>query len=222
MEGEFHRLHLDAQRLDAVWWPKVEADEADYLYSKKLNNNQYYKLLSNGEKGCYASHIKVWDFLLKSAANKIVVLEDDISLNDDLEKVLDAIDNLNEDWDMIKLIGRKGHEKIKSSKALIGNYSLIRYKKIPSCTTGYVVSRTGAEKLLSSRVPFGRPVDVDLRFFWENNLKILGIHPAVISLADSSAESSIWSTREKNSFTSRMKKFKMKVKLFIFNIIKNQ
>ena len=221
MENEFHRLNISARRLDATWWKTVPTDEANALYSIDLNKEQYYKPLSNGEKGCYASHIRAWKILLESDAEKIVVLEDDISLNDEFIKILDAIDKLDQEWDMIKLIGRERNEKIKSSENLLGTQNLIRYKKIPSCTTGYVLSRSGAKKLISSRIPFGRPIDIDLRFFWENDLKILGVHPAAISLADSSTQSSIWTTREKNSFRERMKKFKMKTKILFLNFLHN-
>ena len=221
MENEFHRLNISAKRLDATWWKTVPTDEANALYSIDLNKEQYYKPLSNGEKGCYASHIRAWKILLESDAEKIVVLEDDISLNDEFIKILDAIDKLDQEWDMIKLIGRERNEKIKSSENLLGTQNLIRYKKIPSCTTGYVLSRSGAKKLISSRIPFGRPIDIDLRFFWENDLKILGVHPAAISLADSSTQSSIWTTREKNSFRERMKKFKMKTKILFLNFLHN-
>lgn len=221
MENEFHRLNISARRLDATWWKTVPTDEANALYSIDLNKEQYYKPLSNGEKGCYASHIRAWKILLESDAEKIVVLEDDISLNNEFIKILDAIDKLDQEWDMIKLIGRERNEKIKLSENLLGTQNLIRYKKIPSCTTGYVLSRSGAKKLISSRIPFGRPIDIDLRFFWENDLKILGVHPAAISLADSSTQSSIWTTREKNSFRERMKKFKMKTKILFLNFLHN-
>ena len=221
MENEFHRLNISAKRLDATWWKTVPTDEANALYSIDLNKEQYYKPLSNGEKGCYTSHIRAWKILLESDAEKIVVLEDDISLNDEFIKILDAIDKSDQKWDMIKLIGRERNEKIKSSENLLGTQKLIRYNKIPSCTTGYVLSRNGAKKLISSRIPFGRPIDIDLRFFWENDLKILGVHPAAISLADSSTQSSIWTTREKNSFRERMKKFKMKTKILFLNFLHN-
>ena len=221
MENEFHRLNISAKRLDATWWKTVPTDEANALYSIDLNKEQYYKPLSNGEKGCYTSHIRAWKILLESDAEKIVVLEDDISLNDEFIKILDAIDKSDQEWDMIKLIGRERNEKIKSSENLLGTKKLIRYNKIPSCTTGYVLSRSGAKKLISSRIPFGRPIDIDLRFFWENDLKILGVHPAAISLADSSTQSSIWTTREKNSFRERMKKFKMKTKILFLNFLHN-
>ena len=53
---------------------------------------------------------------------------------------------------MIKLIGREGNEKIASSIYLTDGYEIVDYKKVPSCTTGYIISRTGAEKLIRSRI----------------------------------------------------------------------
>lgn len=220
MEAEFLRLNLKAQRLEAVWWADLSAEKMRDLYSIALNKKQYYKPLSNGEKGCYGSHIEAWKMLLASEAQALVVLEDDICLKDDFSKILTAIDSVDIEWDMIKLIGREGNEKIASSIYLIDGYEIVDYKKVPSCTTGYIISRTGAEKLIRSRIPFGRPVDIDLRFWWENDLKIFGVHPAAIILADSSADSSIWTVKNKNTWIERIKKFKMKFHLELKNFSK--
>ena len=75
---------------------------------------------------------------------------------------------------------------------LAARLSLVRYRRIPSTTAGYVISRSGAAKLLAKRQPFGRPVDVDLRFWWEaDRLKVLGVVPSVLALDETSDTSTI-------------------------------
>jgi len=194
MEAELQRLALPGQRFEATLWTALPQAEQDRLYSPALNARQFHKALVNGEKGCYASHLRAWQWLLDSPHAAAVVLEDDVALKPEFAAVIAAIEQLPAGWDMIKLIGRldesKG-EKLSRQQALSPGYSLIDYKRVPSLTAGYVLSRSGAAKLLGSRLPFGRPIDVDLRHWWENGLKIQGVMPAAIVLDESSFQSSI-------------------------------
>jgi glycosyl transferase, family 25 len=216
MEGEFRRLRLSYDRLDAVRWTLLTAEQQDSFYSKTLNHLQYHSPLVAGEKGCYASHLVAWKMLLEGTAAAMVVLEDDVKLVDEFAEVIDAIERLDVPWDMVKLIGRE-HEKIRSKKPLVKNFDLIEYRRVPSLTAGYVVSRKGAEKLLQTRRPFGRPIDVDLRFWWENQLTILGVTPAVLVLDETSFTSSIGLKSQKRSLAQQWKKFRLKCGMTVQN-----
>ena len=196
LEAELARLNLQGQRLHAVWWADLPAAEQDALYSPQLNRDQYYKPLVNGEKGCYASHIQAWRQLLASDAPAIAAL--DIP------------------WDMVKLLGRV-HEKVRSQRPLLPDVALVEYQRVPSMTAGYVVSRAGAAKLLATRVPFGRPIDVDLRFWWENDLRILGTVPSLLILDETSFVSSIWTEKPRVPLLQKLRKFAMKLGLSLGN-----
>jgi glycosyl transferase family 25 len=82
-----------------------------------------------------------------------------------------------------------------------------------------VISRSGAEKMLSTRVPFGRPIDVDLRFWWENNLIIYGIWPSVLKFDQTSDVTTIAGRKASSSLISKWRKFKMKLMLTLGNIL---
>lgn len=213
MDAELARADIPGERFDAVWWALLDPTIQDQLYSARLNAQQYYQPLVNGEKGCYASHIFAWRKLLNSDAPALVVLEDDVSLEPGFLQVLQAIARLPQNWDMIKLMGRPGREKVRSRQDLIPGHDLIRYSRVPSFTAAYVISKSGAQKMLQTRVPFGRPIDIDLRFWWENGMRIAGIHPPVVTLDDISQASSIAGRRNEASFRTRWRKLCMKLAL---------
>ena len=189
MEMELERIQLDGRRLEAIRWTALSDTEQHELYSADLNQKQFHLPLVAGEKGCYASHIKAWRTLLDSEYQAMVVLEDDVRFDDRLPSVLNAINDLKLPWYMIKLIGRE-REKVRAQRDLIPGISLVEYARVPSLTAGYVISRAGAKKLLTSRLPFGRPIDIDLRFWWENELVVLGVTPSVLILDETSFVSS--------------------------------
>ncbi|MDH0382567.1 glycosyltransferase family 25 protein [Comamonas aquatica] len=221
LESQFQELSLPGSRLDAVWWDQLSPKEQAQLYSPQLNRQQFFKPLRNGEKGCYASHLKAWQALLDSSAQAMVILEDDVRILPGFTAALDQIEQLPASWDMIKLLSRPV-EKIRAARPLIPGHQLIQYQRVPSWTAGYVVSRTGAEKLLRSRMPFGRPVDVDIRFWFENDLRVFGVYPSLLALDELSDISSIWTERETLTTAQRLHKFVMKVRLTLGNLLARQ
>lgn len=216
LEQECEARGISAQRLEAVRWTRLDPQEQKRYFSPQLNARQYHSPMVNGEKGCYASHIQAWQWLLASNAPCMVVLEDDVRLTSDFARVVDAVSVWSGSWDMVKLMGRS-QEKIAQRRALCPGYDLIDYARVPSYTAGYVISRAGAEKLLATRVPFGRPIDVDLRFWWENNLTMHGVWPAVVLLDDTSETSTISGRHGKKSLLTRWRKLKMKLDLTLGN-----
>lgn len=209
MEQEFNRLGILGKRFDAVLWTSLNEQERQHLYSEDLNVKQYHCPLVNGEKGCYASHLALWKQLCDSSDSAMVVLEDDIELSDDFVPVIEAAMTSAGNWDMLKLIGRS-REKTRHAAPLVQGHQLITYRRIPSLTAGYVITRAGAQKLLASRQPFGRPIDVDLRFWWENGLRIRGVLPALLTLHETSEASSI-GQRASRDGKSRWRQWKNKL-----------
>lgn len=219
MQAEFARLGLPGERFAATRWTELPEIEQQRLYSPALNARLFHKPLVNGEKGCYASHLRAWHWLLDSHHQALVVLEDDVSLRPDFGRVIEAIEALPADWDMIKLIGRVEtgrDEKLLEQQDLTPGYELVRYARAPSLTAGYVVSRSGAAKLLASRLPFGRPIDVDLRHWWENDLRLRGVVPAPIALDETSFQSSI-GDKPKGGLSARWRKFRHKAAYTLLN-----
>lgn len=220
MTAQAEQMGLQASRLPAVWWAELPEAEQKRYFNSAQSHGRYFKPLGNGEKGCYCSHLKAWQQLLDSDAPAMVVFEDDVRLLPELPQALSAIAALTDvtRWDMIKLYGRE-QEKIASQATLVeGSLNLISYQRIPSFAAAYVISREGAKKMLASRIPFDRPVDVDMRFWFENGLRVFGVYPSVVALDDTSEVSSIWETKEKPlTLLQRLRKFQMKLALTLGN-----
>lgn len=220
MQTQFERAGIPAERFEATRWTLLDEAQQARLYSPELNARQFHKPLVNGEKGCYASHLRAWQWLLDSSHQALVVLEDDVRLEPGFAAVLEAIEALPAGWEMIKLIGRlnpqEGARKLQRQQDLTPGFKLVDYKRIPSLFAGYVLSREGAAKLLASRIPFGRPADVDPRYWWENGLHVQGVEPAVIALDDTSHDSSI-GAKPKDDLRVKWRKFRRKAAYTVLN-----
>ena len=215
-ERQFRALGLEPTRQEAVEGSLLPAAERARLYSESLNRAQYHKPLRPGEIGCYASHIAAWRRLVRSGDAAMAVFEDDVEIDADLPRVLDAIARLREPWDVVKLIGRDT-EKVRARRPLLGRRELIAYRRVPSLTGAYVVTAAGARKLLAHRLPFGRPVDVDMRHWWECDLDVLGVWPYPARPAPLSEVSTIEDRRTHAGALARVRKLALQARYSFMN-----
>jgi glycosyl transferase family 25 len=193
MEAALAATPFAWERLPGVLWSQLGAAQQAQFYSAQRNRQQFFRPLVDGEKGCYASHLRACDWLLARDCPAVVVLEDDVALAPALTEVLFALyrELPASGWDMVKLYSRPV-ERAWTQRPLTGQHRLLTYRRVPSMSYGYVLHRDGAAKLLAARRPFGRPVDVDLRYWWESDLRILGVAPAVVAMGPEGMNSSIW------------------------------
>jgi glycosyl transferase family 25 len=139
--------------------------------------------LAPGEIGCYASHLAVHRRIISGGLPFALVLEDDVKLALDLVEIAEtAILAAPEGWDYIHLSGRI-KRTVASFAALPNGRHLVRHMRIPMNTGGYVISRTGAEKMLKPG-PRVRPVDQEIHFAWLRGLDVLGIYPPPVIWGD--------------------------------------
>lgn len=210
LERQLERLGLSAHRIRGVLWSELTPQEQSKFYSSEVNQRKFYRPLSDGEKGCYVSHLYAARHAIEASYDRMLILEDDVILKDGLPAVLKAIERLPvEGWDIIKLYSRqKESPRLRRPLSDLDGYELCTYKRVPSWSNAYVVSQAGARKLCKNFVPFGRPIDVDKRYWWEFDLRILGILPSVVEKAPLSKNSSIWSNgRSRRTWPQQRKRW---------------
>lgn len=178
--------------------------------------SQYYKVLTTSEVGCYLSHRKCWQYLLNSNFEYVVVLEDDFELQEDISTIHQYLADITLPWDCIKLMEYPLKRSAVQSFVCL-NKTLVRYDKIPSRTGAYVVSRSGAKKMLAQSEIIARPVDIDCQYWWENNLMVFGLKPYMVK-ASTHFESTIdASSKRSNSQKSVIKQLTQKLAFMWMN-----
>ena len=213
---QFYRAGLRPIYHEATDGSELSQQEIDGLYSAELNRRQYHRPLTRGEIGCYASHLAVWKQFIDSGQGAVAIFEDDIDIDEDLAYVLDAVRRSPIEADLVKLIGRS-REKTLERLPLMRGRDLIRYRRVPSLTGAYVLTRRGAQKLVAHRQPFGRPVDVDIRYWWECGLEVHGVHPYPVRRGATSR----WTTIENRDLPrradSRLAKLRLQARYSFLN-----
>ena len=134
--------------------------------------------LSNGEAGCYASHLSCHQLILERGLPYGLVLEDDVELDISFVAVAQAAAKLAPDnWDYIHLSSniKRAVHPIQPLPDMARD--LIVYSRLPANMAAYLISAQGARKFLTPR-PRVRPIDMDVRHGWLMDFNIYGVAPS--------------------------------------------
>lgn len=199
MDTKLKMLGIEYEHFHAVDAKKMNESYLDELGVKMLDG--YVdpfrdRPLTYGEIGCFLSHYFIWKDIVDKKYNEVVVFEDDVRFEanflEGLNKVKDDIETNDLDWDLI-YIGRK-KLKSKDEEVLVEGTNNIVWAGYSYWTVGYLLSRSGAEKLLAGN-PLEKMVPVDeyipimfdkhpMEKYWEQfperNLKGYSAEPLLI------------------------------------------
>lgn len=184
---QFSDLGLDFQLIDAVNGKSLSQQEIDNVYDSKKNKLHYKAPLVPSEIGCYLSHYNAWQKIANGSKEGGFVFEDDFNANDDFLNVIKVLsnDSMN-DWDMVKLFSLKEDPKAFSMREINEGLKIVHPCKIPTCMIAYALTKDGARKLISRHSKVFRPVDEDMKYFWETGLRVSLIIPPPVSIGDQS------------------------------------
>jgi glycosyl transferase, family 25 len=175
------------ERLEGFNGWNLAEGEIVKVYDQQRNRRDGKHPLVRPEIGCYLSHIACWRHIAEGDAPGGVIFEDDFSAAQDLADILANIcGDGARDWDVVKLFTFDDAPKIVKERQL-GKYRLVVPYRVPTCLIGYVLTREAARRLVEKSLPFFRPVDEDMKFYWEKGLRVALILPAPITVGDQQA-----------------------------------
>jgi glycosyl transferase family 25 len=133
--------------------------------------------LRPGEIGCYASHLLAAEWIVERGLPYALIMEDDVEVSAEFFDAADwAVATCPAGWDHISLCGARLGKGLNEKVAGHASRSLTRFLRAPKGTGAYILSRSGATKLLKSRRRC-RPVDVDFHYGYGMNFATYGVVP---------------------------------------------
>jgi glycosyl transferase family 25 len=181
------RLARCAPVLDALGlpWERVPAVDGAHFKSEDLRSlnpqppphGEWFRPLSAGEIGCFLSHLRCWELIAERGLDCGLVLEDDFgALETCTRDTLTALAASAPDWDVLKLTRPLRGARVVQ---VVANIRLERGGRGPIDGNAYLVSKRGAAKLIPRRERIWRPVDFELKHYWERGLVVLTARPAL-------------------------------------------
>lgn len=151
-------LNLDYRVIAAV-------DGREWLEQTKITpfSKILYKKLSPGEVGCFLSHRKAWEIISKGEEKFGLVLEDDAVFGEKLKQFLLSLEKKELSFDVLhfEYVGKRDSSFITTltSEKKISGVTIFRLLSPAISTGALVISRKGAEKLLSLTSSMIEPAD---------------------------------------------------------------
>lgn len=195
LEGSHERLARATEQLQAVNWSferfaaydgRGMALSSFEQYDDAATQQNLGRRLLNSEIGCYLSHYGCAEKFLKSDADYLVVLEDDMSISVDFKKSVDQLihylhSHPELDWYLINLAAKK--KKFAKDIVQLNDFSLWHAYYFPIRGLGLIWSRQGAEAFVASAKKITMPVDIFFQRWLSKNGKGLAVWPALVKPA---------------------------------------
>lgn len=133
---------------------------------KVINDNDWeHTQMNSGRIGCFLSHVMLWNHILHSNYDEVLILEDDFIFDVSFDKILEHKHEVPIDWDLF-FVGYccETDTKMKSISENIMTGDGI-------CTHGYFINKKCISKLLPMIFPVDLPIDVKMRTLY-NKLNV--------------------------------------------------
>ena len=193
-------------RVAAYDWQTLDATDAQRFVAKPLPRFSK-RALAPSEIACFLSHIDVWMQIGAGASSAAFVFEDDVEFDGSMSRLLSGISGREPDWDILKLYSDKA-KPLADAVALPSGYSYGVPAIVPMSTAAYAITRPAARELARTSVPFGRPVDLFIKHWWEHGSCVKLVQPSPVSRrADHISSSEIEPHRNQTSRPNLLARF---------------
>jgi glycosyl transferase family 25 len=181
IQAVMHKLGLDFSFFDATDGNQLSDEEISKVYDSEKNAKLFKRPLSCSEIGCYVSHHKLWTRIANTEGPGAIIFEDDFEATSDLPLLLREICQIDQPASIVKLYAGK---PIKGDLVadLSAGYRVIDPITAPAHTIGYIVPRQAAIRLSKRALPFARPVDMDLKHWWELDIQVFAVEPSPLRI----------------------------------------
>lgn len=206
---------VDWEIVDAV---SVDEEKVRQMAVDYRESRLWHKPLQMGEFACYLSHRLVWQRMIEDSVDYAIILEDDFQLKKPLDDVVQLLASLSKQPDMVKLYGiPKISHVVETSSVGTGEYQLLEAFAVTSGTVGQWVSRNAVPRLLAHSELIQRPIDMDLKHYWEFPISVYHLHPPVVEeISSILGGTSITHRRSKKTLRMQLKRWKLKLCFYFF------
>lgn len=190
MQKQFETMSEELKKHFSInFFDAIDAENGEHLvfkqYSKKRSFLFRGKELSNGERGCFASHYRLWEKCV-SLNKPIVVLEDDMNI---LPNFWDSLHRIAQsDYAYVRLMFLE--HRVKAME--LPNDFYISFDKLTG-TQGYYLTPIGAKAFIASAKIWYCPADDYMGMFYIHKIPSVCIKPIIYEIEIDTSIKGRWS-----------------------------
>ena len=173
---------IDGRGLPVENWNGVDLATARARSGREILPTEY---------ACYQSHLTALRTFLDEGKPYGLIIEDDVAFNEDTLSRIEAIVAAVPNFDAIKLTTHRTGLFIRAVTTSQGDEIGRALHGPQGSAAAYLVTRQGAQKLISKLATMTLPWDIALERFWDSGLEVYSTRKNVLSFTSRSAVSSI-------------------------------
>lgn len=186
----YMREHLTAHGLDFTLIDAVDGrqfDVASHPAHDTFRRRSFFgRDLKGGEVGCLLSHKKCFEKIVAEDISIALIFEDDVVLDENFTKILNAALQHKDSYDILRFIKKpkllkKPHKNLFH---LNDKHSICKTHGVPGGAYAYLITRTGAEKMLYQMEKNYLPVDTLMGQVWLTGARSYLVMPGVATVKD--------------------------------------
>lgn len=222
LDGSVERLRKASSQLEAAGisferLPAVDGrllPESERSRLAPWDRKAFFKPLSPGEIGCYLSHLAALERIVREGWPRALVLEDDFLLAPDFSSRLrEMLEQPGAVPPLVKLEGACHGGKVE--RILPSGMRIMINRRAPSRTIAQLWSLDGAKAFLANASCLRRPVDVEIKHWWETGVPVRYVSPAPIRDGDATGAGSTIGARNPGDLISRLRKARYRLGFFV-------
>jgi len=167
--------------LDFTFFNAIAPENGFSEYFDSYNEEEYLlntgRKATNGEIGCYASHLALWKQCVENN-EPILIMEDDFILDNRFTEAVAKTKTLIQQYGYIRLQVEHRGKYIMALKE--EDFSLVYYTKMPHSLMCYAISPTIAKNFIAKAKYLEAPVDVMIKKIWSHKQRLYGLLPYTV------------------------------------------
>ena len=192
MTGVLEALALEAEFVTAVDGRALTEEERS-AYDRDRALRTYGVEMMPSEIGCYLSHHRLYERMVRERIDVALILEDDVRIDPVLPAVVrDVLACSFDEWLVVRLDCKRRHVAEPASArlrgrrvaSLGGDAGLYRLRTHVLGVGAYLIRREGAARMIDYGGRIFMPIDHTMDRFWENGIVPYVVRPFPVSQGD--------------------------------------
>ncbi|MDO4551336.1 MAG: glycosyltransferase family 25 protein [Planctomycetia bacterium] len=198
IEETFASVSLRVIRVPAIDVSQDPRYLEDHFFCADRFHRQLNRSATNGEIGCYGSHLKAMKLFLETAAPCAIIAEDDICPCINAVEILELCKEYSHLWDLLRLAKCRTKNFFPYTELMSGIYLGTNVTGF-SYTAAYMINRRAAEFFTNHLVPMTLPYDLAL-FSGREEIREMSVVPGVFHPNEMEKESTICGREQRKIF----------------------
>ena len=179
---QMQKLSMDFAFIDAIDGRQFDmATHPQYDRGKRLAF--FRQDMTGGEMGCLLSHRACFQKMVDDNIERALILEDDAILYDDFADVLPKLLNVKTPYELARFLYT---EKVsiltqRTAEPIDETYKLNRLMTTPGGAHAYVLTLSGAKKLLKHTQKNWLPIDTLIGHCWQTGVNAFIVQPGLVA-----------------------------------------